>query len=93
MEIIMSWIGSHVMEILTFLLVCITGVYTILTRRYVRLTNRLNNVPVIILADGGEFTAVGRAGDPGDIPITGGQAFILTAQYTSLVTFSGPGWE
>ena len=52
-----------------------------------------NNVPVIILADGGEFTAVGRAGDPGDIPITGGQAFILTAQHTYLVTFSGPGWE
>ena len=52
-----------------------------------------NNVPVIILADGGEFTVVGRAGDPGDIPIAGGQAFILTAQYTSLVTFSGPGWE
>ena len=38
------------------------------------------NVPVIILTDGGEFKAVGRAGDPGDIPIVGGQAFILTAQ-------------
>ena len=38
------------------------------------------NVPVIILTDGGEFKAVGRADDPGDIPIVGGQAFILTAQ-------------
>ena len=38
------------------------------------------NVPVIILTDGGEFKAVGRADDPGDIEITGGQSFILTAQ-------------
>ena len=50
------------------------------------------NVPVIILTDGGEFKAVGRAGDPGDIPITGGQAFIMTAQQPATVTLSGDGW-
>ena len=50
------------------------------------------NVPVIILTDGGEFKAVGRAGDPGDIPITGGQAFILTAQRAARVDISGDGW-
>ena len=50
------------------------------------------NVPVIILTDGGEFKAVGRAGDPGDIPITGGQAFILTAQRSAMVDISGDAW-
>ena len=50
------------------------------------------NVPVIILTDNGEFKAVGRAGDPGDIEITGGQAFILTAQQTATVTLSGEAW-
>ena len=50
------------------------------------------NVPVIILTDGGEFKAVGRADDPGDIPIVGGQAFILTAQRAETVTISGDGW-
>ena len=50
------------------------------------------NVPVIILTDGGEFKAVGRAGDPGDIPITGGQSFILAAQRAAAVTISGDAW-
>ena len=50
------------------------------------------NVPVIILTDNGDFKAVGRAGDPGDIPITGGQAFILTAQQAAQVTIAGQGW-
>ena len=50
------------------------------------------NVPVIILTDGGEFKAVGRADDPGDIPIVGGQAFILTAQRAETVALSGDGW-
>ena len=50
------------------------------------------NVPVIILTDGGEFKLVGRAGDPGDIEITGGQAFILTAQRAETVNVSGVGW-
>ena len=50
------------------------------------------NVPVIILTDRGEFKAVGRAGDPGDIEITGGQSFILTAQRAAMVDISGDGW-
>ena len=50
------------------------------------------NVPVIILTDGGEFNAVGRAGDPGDIEITGGQSFILTAQRAAIVDISGDAW-
>ncbi len=50
------------------------------------------NVPVIILNDGGDFKSVGRAGDPGDIPITGGQGFILTAQQPATVTLSGDAW-
>ena len=50
------------------------------------------NVPVIILTDGGEFKVVGRADDPGDIPIVGGQAFIMTAQRAATVTISGDGW-
>ena len=50
------------------------------------------NVPVIILTDGGEFKAVGRAGDPGDIQITGGQAFILTVQRPATVIIHGDGW-
>ena len=51
------------------------------------------NVPVIILTDGGGFKSVERAGDPGDIEITGGQAFILTAQQTVTVPISGVGWS
>ena len=50
------------------------------------------NVPVIILTDDGEFKAVGRADDPGDIPIVGGQAFILSAQRAETVALSGDGW-
>ena len=50
------------------------------------------NVPVIILTDGGEFKVVGRAGDPGDIAITGGQSFIMTVQREALVEISGGGW-
>ena len=50
------------------------------------------NVPVIILTDGGEFKLVGRAGDPGDIEITGGQAFIMTASRPAAVNISGDAW-
>ena len=50
------------------------------------------NVPVVILTDGGEFKLVGRADDPGDIEITGGQAFIMTAQRAAIVTISGEAW-
>ena len=50
------------------------------------------NVPVVILTDNGTFNAVGRADDPGDIEITGGQSFILTAQRAATVDISGDGW-
>ena len=50
------------------------------------------NVPVVILTDNGEFKVVGQPGDPSDIPITGGQSFILTAQKTVTVGISGDGW-
>ncbi len=50
------------------------------------------NIPVIILTDRGEFKLVGRAGDPGDIEITGGQAFIMTASRDATVNISGDGW-
>ena len=51
-----------------------------------------DNVPVIILTDNGDFKTVGRAGDPGDIEVTGGQAFILNAQQAATVAISGEGW-
>ena len=52
-----------------------------------------DNVPVIIVSDNGEFKAVERAGDPGDIEITGGQSFILTAKSAATVAISGDAWD
>ena len=52
-----------------------------------------DNVSAIIVSDNGEFKVVGRAGDPGDIPIIGGQSFILIAQQAATVTISGEGWD
>ena len=51
------------------------------------------NVPVIILSDAGDFKSVGRAGDPGDVPIIGGQGFMLTVQQAATVAISGEGWS
>ena len=51
-----------------------------------------DNVPVIIVSDNGAFKTVGRAGDPGDIPITGGQSFILIAREAATMAISGEGW-
>ena len=63
MAVIMDWISLHIMEILTFLLVCITGVYAFLTWRYVRLTNRLikatTNTPKIAIYLGRENARTG----------------------------------
>ena len=50
------------------------------------------NAPVIILTHSGAFKAVGRAGDPGDTELTGGQSFIMTAQRAATVAISGVGW-
>ena len=50
------------------------------------------NVAVIVVTDNGEFRAVGRAGDPGDIAITGGQGFILIVQQPATIPITGTGW-
>ena len=50
------------------------------------------NAPVVIFTDNGEFKAVVPGGGPDDIPIIGGQAFILDAQQTAMVAISGDGW-
>ena len=52
-----------------------------------------DNITAIVVTDNGEFKVVGRAGDPGDIPITGGQSFILTVQGAATVDISGEGWN
>ena len=51
-----------------------------------------NNVAAIVVTDNGGFKLVGRAGDPGDIEITGGQAFILIAAEGAMVPIIGDGW-
>ena len=50
------------------------------------------NTHAIILTEGREFKLVGRPGDSGDIEITGGQAFILTAIQAATVAISGEPW-
>ena len=52
----------------------------------------MDNVPVIVVLDNGEFKVVRQAGDLGDIEITGGQAFILIAQQAATVAISGEAW-
>ena len=51
-----------------------------------------DSIIAIITVDDGEFMLVGRTGDRGDIEITGGQAFIMTAQRAATVAISGEGW-
>ena len=51
-----------------------------------------DNVPSIILTDSGEFKSVGQVDDPGDIPIIGGQSFIMNAPEAATVEISGEGW-
>ena len=51
------------------------------------------NVSAIMHAEEGEFKSVGRAGDPGDIPLTGGQGFIMIASQPATVTLSGEAWH
>ena len=50
------------------------------------------NVQGIILTDGGDFQLVTQPVDPSNIPIVGGQAFMLYAQQAETVTISGEGW-
>ena len=51
------------------------------------------NIAVIIVTDNSEFKLVGRAGDPGDIEITGGQSFILIVQEGGIASIIGGGWD
>ena len=47
---------------------------------------------VILVEDEGTLKSVGRAGDPGDIPITGGQAFGIISKRAYFTTFHGEPW-
>ena len=51
------------------------------------------NVTLTIVSDNGEFKLTESAGDSGDIPVTGGQSFILVAQKAATVEISGTGWS
>ena len=52
-----------------------------------------DNIAIIVVTDNGEFRAVGRADDPGDIEITGGQGFILIARQPATIPIIGDGWD
>ena len=52
-----------------------------------------DNIAIIVVTDNGEFKAVGRPDDPGDIPITGGQGFILIVQQPATIPIIGTGWQ
>ena len=49
-------------------------------------------VIAILVEDEGTLNLVGRAGDPGDIPITGGQAFGIISGQVYFTTFAGEPW-
>ena len=51
------------------------------------------NVSAITVSNNGTFQTVEQAGDAADIPITGGQSFILTAREATTVAISGQGWD
>ena len=51
-----------------------------------------DNVPVVTVSDNGEFKVVAKLGDDGDIPVTGGQSFIMVAESDATVAISGDGW-
>ena len=51
-----------------------------------------DNVHAILFTDNGDFKLVIQATDPSNIPIVGGQAFMLYAQRAETVTISGEGW-
>ena len=51
------------------------------------------NISAITVSNNGTFQTVRQAGDAGDIPITGGQSFILNAREAATVAISGQGWH
>ena len=57
-----------------------------------KLNGIAGNVSVIIVSHNG-FKVVAQAKDPGDIPVTGGGAFILTARNAATVEITGTKWS
>ena len=51
-----------------------------------------DNITAIVVTDNGEFRAIGRASDAVDIPVTGGQAFILIVHQRVTVPITGTAW-
>ena len=51
-----------------------------------------DNVSAIIGSHAGAFNLVVQADDPGDVEITGGQSFIMSARERATVTISGDAW-
>ena len=49
-------------------------------------------VSSIVVSDERRFKTVGRVGDDGDIPVTGGQSFFLIAAEAATVDISGEAW-
>ena len=52
-----------------------------------------DNASTITVLNNGTFQTVAQAGDAGDIPITGGQSFILNVREAATVAISGQGWD
>ena len=52
-----------------------------------------DNVSLTLVSDNGEIKLAERADDSGDIPVTGGQSFILVAKSAATVEISGTGWS
>ena len=50
------------------------------------------NVPSIFVSVQGKFVEVRRAADDGNVPITGGQSFVLEAREAATVAISGNAW-
>ena len=57
-----------------------------------RLDGIRDNVLAITVADNGRLQTVRQAGEVGDIPVIGGQSFVLMAQEAATVAISGGGW-
>ncbi|MBI1929575.1 cadherin-like domain-containing protein, partial [Candidatus Poribacteria bacterium] len=51
------------------------------------------NATAIIVSDAGTFKVVSRPGDPGDIALTGGQSFIVTARQAGVADITGVAWD
>ena len=51
-----------------------------------------DNVPVVTVSVDGKFKEVARAGDDGNIPVTGDLSFLMDAQLAATVVISGESW-